>query len=183
MRPTEGTCQAFLEFENGAVATLVYSGHDFFDSDEFHDWVAEGGQPKIPGRWGQTRRTVMMNGKPEADLQKNLGYGGRFLPPEQPHLPHFGVMIVTCERGDVRITPDGLAVYGLEGRKDIAVQRGVGRPGHGDVLDSLLATLREGRRDFHDAKWGKATLEVALAILTSARERREIKLQYQVPCP
>jgi phthalate 4,5-cis-dihydrodiol dehydrogenase len=183
LRPTEGTCQAFLEFENGAAATLIYSGHDFFDSDEFHDWVAEGGQPKTPARWGQTRRTIMMGEKPESDLQKDLGYGGRFLPSEQPHLPHFGIMIVTCERGDVRITPDGLALYGLEGRKDLAVERGLGRPGHGDVLDNLWDAVRHGQRDFHDARWGKATLEVGLAILASAREQREIKLEHQVACP
>jgi phthalate 4,5-cis-dihydrodiol dehydrogenase len=183
LRPTEGTCQAFLEFENGAAATLVYSSHDFFDSDEFHDWVAEGGQPKIPARWGQTRQNIMLGAKPEEDLQKDLGYGGRFLPPEQPFLPHFGILIVTCERGDLRVTPEGLALYGLAGRKDVPVERGLGRPGHGDVLDALWGALRHGRRDFHDAQWGKATLEVALAILRSARERREVLLEHQVACP
>jgi hypothetical protein len=40
--------------------------------------------------------------------------------------------------------------------------------------------LREGHPDIHDARWGKATLEVAHAILQSARERREITLQHQV---
>ena len=39
--------------------------------------------------------------------------------------------------------------------------------------------MREGKRDFHDARWGKATLEVALAILQSAREKREIVLRHQ----
>jgi phthalate 4,5-cis-dihydrodiol dehydrogenase len=183
LRPTEGNCTAFLEFEDGAAATLIYSAYDFFDSDEFHEWVAEGGQPKPPARWGQTRKNIMLGATPEAELQKKLAYGDRILPPEQPHLPHFGVMIVTCERGDVRITPDGLALYGLEGRKDLPVERGPSRPGHGDVLDSLWAALRHGRRDFHDARWGKATLEVILAILQSARERREIVLSHQVACP
>jgi phthalate 4,5-cis-dihydrodiol dehydrogenase len=182
-RPTEGNCSALLEFEDGTAATLIYSAYDFFDSDELHDWVGEGGQPKIPARWGSTRRTVMHGEIPEHELQKNLGYGGRILPTEQPHLPHFGQMIVTCERGDVRITPDGLALYGLDGKRDLPVERGLGRPGHGDVLDALWAALREGKRDFHDARWGKATLEVALAILQSARERREITLSHQVPCP
>jgi len=183
LRPTEGNCTAFLEFEDGACATLIYSSYDFFDSDEFHEWIAEGGQPKPPARWGQTRKNVMMGDTPEAELQKKLAYGDRVLPPEQPYLPHFGVMIVTCENGDVRITPEGLAYYGLDGRKDLPVERGEGRPGHGDVLDSLWAALRHGQRDFHDARWGKATLEVILAILQSARERREILLSCQVPCP
>jgi phthalate 4,5-cis-dihydrodiol dehydrogenase len=71
----------------------------------------------------------------------------------------------------------------LEGRKDLAVERGLGRPGHGDVLDNLWDAVRHGQRDFHDARWGKATLEVGLAILASAREQREIKLEHQVACP
>ena len=64
--------------------------------------------------------------------------------------------------------------------RTIPVERGLGRPGQGDVLDALWAAMREGRRDFHDARWGKATLEVALAVLRSARERREIVLAHQV---
>ncbi len=183
LRPTEGNCTAFLEFESGAVATIIYSGYDFFDSDEFHDWVAEGGQPKQRGLWGRTRRTVMQGKVPEAELHQQFAYGERVLPPEQPHLPHFGITIITCERGDIRITPDGLALYGLEGRRDLPVPMGTGRPGHGDVLDVLWAALRDGVRDFHDGRWGKATLEVILAILKSAREHREVILSEQVPCP
>jgi phthalate 4,5-cis-dihydrodiol dehydrogenase len=33
----------------------------------------------------------------------------------------------------------------------------------------------------HDGRWGKATVEVSLAVLESARERREIQLSHQVP--
>jgi predicted dehydrogenase len=35
----------------------------------------------------------------------------------------------------------------------------------------------------HDGRWGKATLEVCLALLQSSREKREIALSYQVPSP
>jgi phthalate 4,5-cis-dihydrodiol dehydrogenase len=179
-RPTEGNCIAFLEFEGGAAASIVYSAYDFFDSDEFHDWVAEGGTTKMPGRQGMTRRALQTGAVLEAELQKNLGFGGRDLPMEQPHMPHFGTLIVTCERGDLRLSANGILVYGIDGRREVAVERGIGRPGQGDVLDVLWAALREGRADFHDARWGKATLEVAHAILRSARERREIALTHQV---
>jgi hypothetical protein len=40
--------------------------------------------------------------------------------------------------------------------------------------------LRFGRRPIHDGRWGKATLEVALAIQQSAKEGREITLEHQV---
>ena len=180
-RPTEGNCTAFLEFENGAAASLTYSSYDFFDSDELHGWIAEGGTPKEPNTQGTARRTLLSGPVSEPERQKDLGYGGRHLPTEQPYQPHFGVMVVTCERGDIRVTPEGLAVYGLEGRRDIPVDRGLGRPGHGDVLDALWDAVRLGRRDYHDARWGKATLEAALAILESARERREVALRHRGP--
>jgi phthalate 4,5-cis-dihydrodiol dehydrogenase len=35
----------------------------------------------------------------------------------------------------------------------------------------------------HDGRWGRATVEVALAIQQSARERREINLDHQVAAP
>jgi phthalate 4,5-cis-dihydrodiol dehydrogenase len=178
-RPTEGNCTALLEFQNGAAASLIYSSYDFFDSDEFHGWVAEGGTSKTPNTHGTARR-VLASGDPEEQRQKNLGYGGRDLPMEQPFQPHFGVLIVTCAKGDIRVTPEGLTLYAPDGPRKLAVDRGLGRPGHGDVLDALWGAVREGKRDFHDGRWGKATLEVALAILQSARERREIVLRHQV---
>jgi len=179
-RPTEGNATVFLEFEGGAAATLTYSSYDFFDSDEFHGWVHEGGTDKPSGRQGQTRAAYLAGMDTEPDRQKDLGYGGRVLPPEQPHLPHFGTVIVTCARGDVRLSPDGLLVYGEDGLREVAVERGPGRPGHGDALDALWDAVRDGRRCVHDARWGKATLEVGLAVLQSARERREVTLSHQV---
>jgi len=182
-RPTEGHCSALLEFEDGAAATLVYSAYDFFDSDELHGWIAEGGTDKPPGRHGSARQLLTQGAEREADRQLDLGYGGRQLPTEQPYLPHFGLVIVTCERGDLRLSANGITAYGRDGVRELAVERGVGRPGQGDTLDALWSALREDKPDFHDARWGKATLEVAVAILQSARSRREIMLRHQVGCP
>lgn len=180
-RPTEGNSIVFLEFEDGAAASLIYSAYDFFDSDELQDWAAEGGGVKAPTTPGVTRRILLKGEVPEAERQKDLGYGGRDLPLEQPYLPHFGTLIATCARADLRLSPKGITVYGVDGKHELPVPLGLGRPGHGDVLDVLWGTLREGKRDFHNARWGKATLEVLLAVLQSARERREITLQHQVP--
>jgi len=36
---------------------------------------------------------------------------------------------------------------------------------------------------FHDGRWGTATLEVCLAMLESAQQRKEIMLSHQVPSP
>jgi phthalate 4,5-cis-dihydrodiol dehydrogenase len=52
--------------------------------------------------------------------------------------------------------------------------------GRREVLDDMLAAIRTGRRPLHDGRWGKATVEVALAILRSAQEGREVALEHQV---
>src|SRR5882672_3866423 len=73
-RPTEGSCVAFLQFENGAAASLVYSGYDYFDSDEWHYWINERGAPKEAAH-GAARRTLMQT-KDETRLRtEKYAYG------------------------------------------------------------------------------------------------------------
>ena len=178
-RPTEGNSNVFLEFEDGGSATLIYSSYDFFDSDELHGWIAEGGNIKGPRAHGSTRKLYLAGETEEAARQKDLGYGGRDLPVEQPHLPHFGELIVSCEKGDIRLSPDGLLIYGTDGLREIKTDRGQSRAGQGDALDAFWDAVRNGTRDYHDAGWGKASVEIVLAVLDSARERREIILKHQ----
>ena len=178
-RPTEGNCVAFLEFVSGAAATLVYSAYDFFDSDEMHGWIAEGGSLKPPRIHGETRRLYYAGAATEAERQLDLGYGGRTLPDEQPHLPHFGMLVVSCERGDIRLGPNGLYVYRQEGLEVIDVERDGTWAGHGTALNALWGAVRDNVADYHDARWGMASVEIVLAILKSAQERREILLQCQ----
>jgi phthalate 4,5-cis-dihydrodiol dehydrogenase len=174
-RRAAGHCTALLEFENDAAASITFSAYDFFDSDELHHWIAEGGTNKDPHRHGKTREAFLAR---QSDLEAHqaLGFGGRVLPDEQPHLPHFGVIVATCERGDLRLSADGIIIHGIDGTREVAVPRGPGRPGQGDALDALWAAVREGRQCVHDARWGRATVEVILAILQSARTRREVDL-------
>lgn len=174
-RATPGHCTAFLDLENGAAASVTFSAYDFFDSDEWHHWIAEGGTAKEPNRHGKTRSAFLSR---NGDLQahEDLGFGGRVLPNEQPFLPHFGLIIVTCEGGDMRLSPNGVFIHGRTGTREIAVPRGIGRPGQGDALDSLWQAVRYGRPNRHDARWGRDTIAVILAVLESAKERREVVL-------
>jgi phthalate 4,5-cis-dihydrodiol dehydrogenase len=99
---------------------------------------------------------------------------------EPPHQPHFGLTIATCARGELRGSADGVLVYGEDGRREIALPEGGRFSGRGNVLDDLAEAIRTGKRPAHDGRWGKATLEVVLAIQTSAREGREVTLMHQV---
>jgi phthalate 4,5-cis-dihydrodiol dehydrogenase len=182
-RPAPGHCTAFLDFKGGAAASLTYSSYDFFDSDEFHHWIAEGGTTKESGRHGRTRRRFAAGDVAEEIAHQDLGYGGRILSVEQPFQPHFGIVIATCEMGDLRLSPNGLLIYDKDGSREVPIARGPVRPGQGDALEALWGALRVGRPSPHTARWGKATLEVALGIQRSATERREVMLCYQVPVP
>lgn len=181
-RPTESAAAAFLEFEDGVAATLVYSGADFFDSDELHGWVGEGGDPKQP-RHGSARRALAASaGASEAELRATrLAYGALPLRREAPPFhPHFGTTIATCEAGELKCSPEGLTLYDADGAHALALPRGSGYQG---LFADLRAALRAGRAPAHDGRWGKAGTEAMLALLRSARERREITLACQVPLP
>jgi phthalate 4,5-cis-dihydrodiol dehydrogenase len=174
-RPAPGNCMAFLDLANGAAASVTFSAYDFFDSDEFHDWIAEGGFKKPADRHGATRRAFRTRSS-DLDAHRTLAFGGLALPDQQPHFPHFGLIVVTCERGDMRLSPNGVVIHGLEGTRELAVLRDPGWRGQGDALDALWASVREGRPSIHDARWGRATVEVIQAILQSSAERREVIL-------
>ena len=179
-RPTDGAYSALLSFEDGLCASLVYSGYAHFDSDELCGWIGEGGQRKDPGAYGAARRALAGD---EVALKNARNYGGsEFAPAGGMRLhQHFGLLIASCERADLRPTPEGVMIYGdterrLEPLPAPKVQRA-------EVIDELHAALVEGKPPRHDGEWGAATLEVCLAILRSSREGREIALPSQTALP
>jgi phthalate 4,5-cis-dihydrodiol dehydrogenase len=178
-RPTEGGCLGLLTFENGAAASLAYSGYDFFDSDEWHAWISERGTDKRP-QHGAARRALAAGADETRLRTERFAYGNDGQPGSPPHQPHFGLMIVTCARGEMRASADGLLIYDQDGLREIALPRGPAMPGRSEVLDDMIAAVRRGQRSVNNGRWGKATVEVALALLQSAREQREIGLAHQV---
>jgi phthalate 4,5-cis-dihydrodiol dehydrogenase len=178
-RPTEANCAAFLEFADGVPATLVYSGYDFFDTDELHFWISERGSQKQPAH-GASRRALRARQGEEAGLRTKLAGYGSPDDGEPPHQPHFGLTVATCAGGDLRASADGVFVYDEDGKREIALPGGGKYSGRHNVIDDLHTAIATGRTPVHDGRWGKATVEVALAIQQSARERREITLAHQV---
>ena len=183
-RPTEGSHCTYLDFADGGVASLVYSGYDFFDTDELHSWIGEEGAPRQPDTHGEARaRLKALSAVEERSLKQRGGYAGmsELAAPEAWHQPHFGFILASCEHGDMRPSADGLLVYGESGRREMPVGRGLAYPDKGPVVDELYGAVAEDRQPVHDGAWGEATLEVCLAMLRSAHERREITLAHQVP--
>lgn len=180
-RQTEGAVMAMLNFADGSCASLTYSGYDHFDSDEFHGWIGEGGQPKDPAH-GRTRAAnlAMRSSGTEAEMRSALyGYGGaiskHFESAGAPagH-PHFGVLVACCEKGDIRHGPEGLVIYSHGGAEVLPLDPP--RPGGGrsEVLDELCDAVLRKIPPQHDGAFGRATLEACLAILRSAEEDRQV---------
>lgn len=182
-RPTEGGHVAYLEFEDGAPATAVYSGYDHFPSTELTFGLNEGGGTVDPDRYGRSRarlrgldreaEAALKGGDPTALPQSQVitGSGGK--------QPFYGLTLVSCTGADVRVSPDGLLVYDEHRRWEVSL---AGEPvGRESLLGELAGAVLDGLPPEHDGRWGKANLEVSAAILESSATRAEVRLHHQVP--
>jgi phthalate 4,5-cis-dihydrodiol dehydrogenase len=185
-RPTEGAYAALLTFEDGAFASLVYSGYAHFDSDEFMGWIAESGLPKDRDAYGAARSRLRQaqSADEELALKSALNYGGgASSSPASVSRRHqqFGVLIASCEHADLRPLPHGIEINGdVERSFEALPAPEIPRK---EVLDELCDAVFCGRPPLHNGEWGLATMEVCLAILQSAREQRDIALRHQVAVP
>lgn len=190
-RPVVGCHAAYLDFEDGTTATAVYSGYDHFQSRELTVGVGEFRPAPDGSAHAQARRTLRQLDSSEAEtaLKRAQRYGGASRtgeaagsrPRRSASWVLGGPLIVTFDKGDVRLVPGGLRIYGDDNTWDIPIQTDTdGRHG---IVNHLYEAVVNGRRPLADGRWGKATVEVLLAVLASARERREILLSHQVPVP
>ncbi len=91
----------------------------------------------------------------------------------------YGLTNGSCGRGASRQSPQGIYVYSEAGREEIPCAADEGRSAE---LRELYQAVAQDRPAFPDGRWGKATLEVCVAMLQSSNERREIVLAHQIPC-
>jgi phthalate 4,5-cis-dihydrodiol dehydrogenase len=179
-RPTEGAYSGLLDFETGAFATLTYSGYAHFDSDAWMNGVGELGGDKDPAGYGRARRALAgLDAAAETRLKETRTYhagAGAEAPPPRHH-EHFGPVIVCCDRGDLRLTPDGIEIYGDTRRQFEPLPAGaVPRK---TVIDALVTAVRDGRAPAQTGRWGRASLEVCHAILRSAQTGGAVALTRQ----
>lgn len=177
-RAGDGAYGAFLSFTNGAVAMLTYSGYGRYDSDELMGWVSELGYPKDENTYGASRRTLAaLAGADEAKakLSRTYGQDGPHTPsPPPPHHEHFGFILISCEGGDLRLTPSGVWVYGADERRFVAIAP---PPfARADVLDAFVAVVRGERPPVQDGTWGAMTTACCSALLLSSAEQRTVTI-------
>jgi phthalate 4,5-cis-dihydrodiol dehydrogenase len=181
-RPTEGAYTCFFTFENGVFGSMTYSGFAHFDSDEFLEWIAEGGLPKDASLYGAARR-MLSEAADELAVKAAHNYGAPGVAPVPAGVTRwhqqFGLIVASCERADLRPTAKGVMCYENGARRFAALPPpAIPRAA---VIDELLDAVFAGKRPLHDGRWGLATMEACFAMLQSAREGREIALQHQIP--
>jgi phthalate 4,5-cis-dihydrodiol dehydrogenase len=182
-RPTEGSHVVYLEFEDGTPATAVYSGYDRFHTAELTFGIGEQGQLLDASVYGRARKALARVGSAdeEAALKRSsVRYGGSRARPisgTAPHPPVYGLTLVSCEKGDIRQSANGLFIYGEETKWEIPLP--TDETGRDAVVSELYEAVVNGRQPAHGGRWGKANLEVCLAVLASASARREVFLAHQ----
>jgi phthalate 4,5-cis-dihydrodiol dehydrogenase len=184
-RRVPGCYSAYVEFEDGTVASAFNSGYDHFDSRELvrREFSVD------PANHANARREL--RAAPDADWEERAAraerYGGARTTsseprPTQPSLGWImgGPVIASFDKGDVRMSPGGLTVYGDDELYEIKL--GVkGEDGRDGRINTFYDAIVRGRPLLADVAWGMATLEVILAIEESGRTRKEVLLRHQVP--
>jgi len=179
----QGAYSALLGFESGAHASAVYSGYAHYDTDILMDNIRESGRPKLPNSYGEARKRLQAAAASPANAQNAPSRRDDGSNIERPagdvwH-PHFGHIVVSCEHADLRPTPKGVEVY--EDSRKYFEPLSAPLAGRTEVINELYDCVFNNMDPTHSGEWGRATLEVCLGMLASAREGRDIKMYYQVP--
>jgi phthalate 4,5-cis-dihydrodiol dehydrogenase len=161
---------------------LTYNGYGHFDSDEFQGWIGEMGQQKTP--YAGTSRPRFSSAQEETAFKNARNYGGRDYRPSVAQTTahqHFGTLLVSCERADLRALPNGVMIYQcgvarLEELPPPSVPRT-------EVIDELYRAVLHGEAPLHNGAWAMATLEALLGILRSAEAGHDVALNHQVRVP
>ncbi|MBI2349057.1 MAG: Gfo/Idh/MocA family oxidoreductase [Deltaproteobacteria bacterium] len=187
-RPIPGYYAAYLEFEDGTPATVVHNGYGYFLASELVPWG--GNKMRYSYEERAAIRKQLLDGTRDENADKDaMRIGGaqegalfRRRGERRPWVPNdLGILIVSCERGDIRQSQYGVYVYSDDGIQDVPLpEQGSSRRAELEELYNAVVLNRPIR---HTGPWGMATLEVCLAIMQSSKERREIFLSRQVPSP
>jgi phthalate 4,5-cis-dihydrodiol dehydrogenase len=171
-RRSIGAHMIYLNFADGAVATAVYNGYGHFSGTELVGGIGEWGEDAKPCAAKPAAALT-----PEQELVAKRKRARIAIPSNAPHQPHFGLTLVSCERGDIRQSPDGLLVYSGDGCEAVALPAGTTPR---DLVIAEFAEAIAGKPTTHTGRWGLANLEVCVAAIESSRTGKDIELRHQV---
>jgi phthalate 4,5-cis-dihydrodiol dehydrogenase len=173
-RSSVGAHTVFLDFDNGAAATAVYSGYAGLSSMDLGFPISEWGFEQTPEErpWARKMQVALDPQQERLAKEKRAVHA---IPDGAPFQPFFGLTVVHCEKGDIRQTPTGLRIATAMGTRDVTL------PNDLSPRDLVLVEFHEaisGRAAaLHDGRWGLATLEVCEAVMASSASGREVVLR------
>ncbi|MDA1035516.1 MAG: Gfo/Idh/MocA family oxidoreductase [Chloroflexi bacterium] len=182
-----GYYSAFMEFEDGTPTTLVYNSYGYFDSMDLTNWLTDKGHE---GR-AKFRAELLAGAVDEETRKEATRFGGSAEgsvvggADGRPWAPgNLGVLIATCESGDLRMSAQGIYIYDDSGMREVAVHQpgGQGMTLESEIME-LINAIRHDTPMLHDGRWGWATAELQWAILESGKQHKEIMLTHQVAVP
>ena len=187
-RSIPGYYAAFLEFESGVTGVAIHNGYGYFVASELVPW-GDANTRYTPSERNEIRKSMAAGTRPEDAEKLSLRIGGeaesaifrREHGPEQWKPNDLGIVIVSCEFGELRQGPDGLYKYTDDGLTELIVDSD---PLHRDQeLEELFNAARLGKPVFHSGAWGMATLEVGLAITEYTKTQKDVELTHQIEMP
>lgn len=173
-RSCDGAYSGIVEFENGCIGTITYSGYGHYDSDAELDWVSELGVQKEVDTHGAARKRLS-GIENEVAAKKDRGFSGaNSAPPTSDFHEHFGNITVSCERADIKPTAKGIHIYGDEGHEFIPLP--LESPPREEVIAELYAVVRKGKPAVHSAGRGFVNVALCEAIYESSRSKQRVLL-------
>ena len=187
-RPIPGYYAVFLDFENGSTGVAIHNGYGYFVASELVPW-GDANTRYTPNERNAIRKAMAAGTRPEDEEKLSLRIGGEAerqifraeRGPEKWKPNDLGIVLVSCEFGELRQGPDGLYKYTDDGLTELIVDSD---PLHRDQeLEELYNAVRLGKPVFHSGAWGMATLEVGLAVNESTRTGKSVELSRQIEMP
>jgi phthalate 4,5-cis-dihydrodiol dehydrogenase len=189
-RPYPGYYAAYMEFTDGTPAVAIQNSFGYFSAEEM---IPEGAtlQQNKSSHTGKIREALRNGTRNEAADYLKLGigrpqdFGASAFDPQGGwmgawYAADLGIVIISCEGGDIRQSPDGIYVYDDAGVREFKIARGASPSTWYLQLQELYNVVVFGQKDFHNGRWGMATLEAALAISESAETNRDVGLTRQI---
>lgn len=201
-RAIPGYYTAHFEFEDGAVATATHNGYGYFTLGDVNGPAA--GRSSIESIV-EVRKQMRAGTRDEAADKQDLRIGGvievkqfEAAKTSGPGRGNFGrqierepgdrtglndtgdpgTIIVSCERGDMRIGPRGVFIYDDEGVREVTGESAVNA--RGEIHEMYEAVVND-KPVYHSGRWGMATAEAIFAMVESSETGKVVELTHQIP--
>ena len=201
-RSIPGYYTAQFEFESGAFATATHNGYGYFTLGDVNgpnegrssveSTVAVRKQMRDGTRnEEQDKQDLRIGGVIEVkqfEAAKTEGSGrGNFGRQTKREIGDRrgindtgdpGMIIVTCERGDMRIGSNGVLIYGDDGVREVTGESAVNA--RGEIHEMYEAVIND-KPVYHSGRWGMATAEAIFAMVESSKTGKVVELTHQIP--